>query len=261
MTKTNADNANQATSLMSDSNTLVARANQSMAQLTQSMQEINDAGEQTGKIIKTIDEIAFQPNLLALPAAVEAARAGEAGAGFAVVAEEVRNLAMRAAEAARNTANLIEGTIKKTTEGSQLVALTNQAFKEVVASSEKVAELVGEIAAASAEQAQGIEQVNKATSEMDKVTQQNAASAEESASASEELSSQAATMQDFVNDLIGLVGTDHGSGQPRGRSLEAPRGRPPAAFLPAPAPAVLQRGKARQPRAATMDDSQDFQDF
>ncbi|HAA02439.1 MAG TPA: methyl-accepting chemotaxis protein, partial [Syntrophobacteraceae bacterium] len=119
----------------------------------------------------------------ALNAAVEAARAGEAGAGFAVVADEVRNLAMRAAEAARNTADLIEGTVKKVKDGSELMARTNQEFQQVAGSAGRVADLVGEISAASSEQAQGIEQINRAVTEMDKVTQQNAANAEESAAA------------------------------------------------------------------------------
>jgi methyl-accepting chemotaxis protein len=165
--------------------------------------------EETSKIIKTIDEIAFQTNLLALNAAVEAARAGEAGAGFAVVAEEVRNLAMRSAEAAKGTANLIEGTVKKIKDGSDLVTATNKAFTEVATSASKVGELVSEIAAASNEQAQGIEQVNKAVTEMDKVTQQNAANAEESASASEEMSAQAEQMRGIVGELIAIVGA-HG---------------------------------------------------
>ncbi len=170
------------------------------------MEEISKASEETSKIIKTIDEIAFQTNLLALNAAVEAARAGEAGAGFAVVADEVRNLAMRAADAARNTAELIEGTVKKVNEGGELVATTNEAFTEVAESSSKVGELVGEIAAASNEQAEGIEQVNKAVVEMDKVVQQNAANAEESASASEEMNAQAEQMKAMVDQLVNVVG-------------------------------------------------------
>jgi methyl-accepting chemotaxis protein len=210
MTKQNADNAQHANTLMSEAKQVVGTANESMGQLTQSMTEITKASEETSKIIKTIDEIAFQTNLLALNAAVEAARAGEAGAGFAVVADEVRNLAMRAADAAKNTANLIEGTVKKVKDGSQLVGRTNQAFQQVAGSSAKAADLVAEISAASSEQAQGIGQINTAVTELDKVTQQNAANAEESASAAEEMSAQAEAMKAMVNELQSLVG---GSGK------------------------------------------------
>ena len=206
MTKRNADNAGEANSLMSEAKQVVATANDSMGRLTDSMGEITRASEETSKIIKTIDEIAFQTNLLALNAAVEAARAGEAGAGFAVVADEVRNLAMRAADAAKNTANLIEGTVKKVKDGSDLVSRTNEAFQQVAGSSSKAADLVAEIAAASNEQAQGINQINTAVTELDKVTQQNAANAEESASAAEEMSAQAETMQGMVGELVAMVG-------------------------------------------------------
>ncbi|HSM91044.1 MAG TPA: methyl-accepting chemotaxis protein [Desulfobacterales bacterium] len=206
MTRQNADNARQADDLMKETKRVVAQAKESMSQMCRSMDDITKASEDTSKIIKTIDEIAFQTNLLALNAAVEAARAGEAGAGFAVVADEVRNLAMRAADAARNTAGLIEETVKKVKGGAALMASTDHAFGQVHESANKVADLVGEIAAASGEQAQGIEQVNKAVSEMDQVTQQNAASAEESASASEEMSAQAETMRAMVNDLMAMVG-------------------------------------------------------
>ncbi len=212
MTKQNADNAAQADNLMKDANQVVIRANESMTELTKSMGGISIASEETSKIVKTIDEIAFQTNLLALNAAVEAARAGEAGAGFAVVADEVRNLAMRAAKAAKNTANLIEGTVKKVQDGSALVAKTNEAFAEVADSAAKVAQLVGEIAAASNEQSQGVNHINKAVAEMDKVVQQNAASAEESASASEEMNGQAEQMKEFVGDLVMLVRGSNGNG-------------------------------------------------
>ncbi|MBU0996344.1 MAG: MCP four helix bundle domain-containing protein [Proteobacteria bacterium] len=208
MTKQNAEHANQADNLMKEANHIVTKANASMSELTTSMKDITKASEETSKIIKTIDEIAFQTNLLALNAAVEAARAGEAGAGFAVVADEVRNLAMRAADAAKNTANLIEGTVKKINDGSNLVTSTNDAFTEVAESARKVGALVGEIAAASKEQAQGIEQVNKAVVDMDKVTQQNAANAEESASASEEMNAQASQMMGYVNEMLALIGGD-----------------------------------------------------
>jgi len=206
MTKQNAGNAGQADSLMKQANQVVQEANASMTLLTNSMQQISKASEETSKIIKTIDEVAFQTNLLALNAAVEAARAGEAGAGFAVVAEEVRNLAMRAADAARNTAGLIEDTVKKVKEGSDLVVKTNEAFSHVADSTDKVGSLVGEISAASNEQAQGIDQINKAVTEMDKVTQQTAANAEESASASEELSAQAQQMKSISNELADIIG-------------------------------------------------------
>jgi methyl-accepting chemotaxis protein len=229
MTKTNADNAAQADHLMKDAQGVVSRANAAMGELRQAMERITATSDQTAKIIKTIDEIAFQTNLLALNAAVEAARAGEAGAGFAVVAEEVRNLAMRAAEAAKSTAGLIEESIRNIKDGSDLVHTTDQAFGEVATSSAKVAELVGEIAAASSEQAQGIEQVNKATTEMDRVTQRNAANAEESASASEELSAQAQTMQGFVGDMARMVG---GAARASGE-LPSVR-RAPAPALPPP---------------------------
>jgi methyl-accepting chemotaxis protein len=161
---------------------------------------------------KTIDERAFQTNLLALNAAVEAARAGEAGAGFAVVADEVRNLAMRAADAAKNTAGLIEGTVKKIQEGSTLVVKANEAFVGVSTSTSKVGELIGEIAAASREQSQGIDQINKAMAEMDKVTQKTAATAEESASASEEMNAQAKQMKQLTDVLAGIIdGSRHGN--------------------------------------------------
>ncbi len=211
MTKQNADNASTADNLMKESKQMVERANVSMTELTKSMEHISQASDETSKIIKTIDEIAFQTNLLALNAAVEAARAGEAGAGFAVVANEVRNLAMRAAEAAKNTSALIEGTVKKVREGSELVERTNGAFAEVSRSAAKVAGLVAEIAAASSEQAQGIDQINKAVTEMDKVTQQTAANAEESASASEEMNAQAEQMKDIATGLMAIVGGDLGT--------------------------------------------------
>ena len=205
MTRQNADNANQADTLMKEANVIVDQANDAMDELTTSMEEISKASDETSKIIKTIDEIAFQTNLLALNAAVEAARAGEAGSGFAVVADEVRNLAMRAADAARNTAGLIEDTVKKIGDGSEIVTKTNDAFDQVSASTKKVADLVGEISAASNEQSQGIGQVNQAVNEMDKVVQQNAANAEESASAAEEMNAQAEQMKGMVNDLVLLV--------------------------------------------------------
>jgi methyl-accepting chemotaxis protein len=225
-TKKNAENANQADRLMKESNEVVIKANRSMGELSSAMEEISKTGEETAKIIKTIDEIAFQTNLLALNAAVEAARAGEVGAGFAVVAGEVRNLAMRAAEAARSTSHLIDGTVKRIKQGSDLVAKTGEAFSEVAKGTHKVGELVSEIAISSREQAQGIEQVNKAVDGMDKIAQRNAANAEESASTSEELSAQAVQMKDIVSAMVKLVG-ENGKRAFREELAPSPENRPP----------------------------------
>ncbi len=216
MTRQNADNARQADLLMKEASQMVQNANSSMGELKEAMEQINQASDEMAKIIKTIDEIAFQTNLLALNAAVEAARAGEAGAGFAVVADEVRNLAMRAAEAAKDTSQLIEGNIAHIRQSSDLVHTTDDAFSQVLESVQKVGELVGEIAAASGEQAQGIDQINKAATEMDQVTQQVASNAEESAAASEELASQAQALQGMVRELSALV---EGAGQAQAGNL------------------------------------------
>jgi len=269
MTKQNADNAQQANGLMGEAKQVVGTANESMGKLTESMAEIAKASEETSKIIKTIDEIAFQTNLLALNAAVEAARAGEAGAGFAVVADEVRNLAMRAADAAKNTATLIEGTVKKVKDGSELVGRTNAAFKQVAGSSAKAGDLMAEISAASSEQAQGIGQINTAVTELDKVTQQNAANAEESASAAEEMSAQAETMKGMVDELVAMVGrsgkvqkADSRSGHPAPKSA-----KPHQAISSAVNKVKFKTGSAKKsakPIAEAvipLDDDQQFSDF
>jgi methyl-accepting chemotaxis protein len=206
MTRQNAENAYQANSLMNETKGVVELASKSMGELTASMKDISQASGETAKIIKTIDEIAFQTNLLALNAAVEAARAGEAGAGFAVVADEVRSLAMRAAEAARNTADLIDATVAKVKAGSILVEKTGEAFSQVDTGTTKVKELVAEIAAASKEQAQGVDQINQAANEMNRVLQEVAASAEESASASHELKAQSGNMEHMMLELSAMVG-------------------------------------------------------
>jgi methyl-accepting chemotaxis protein len=222
MTKKSADNATHADRLMRETNQIVGRASGTMIQLTASMREISKASEETQKIIKTIDEIAFQTNLLALNAAVEAARAGEAGAGFAVVADEVRNLAMRAAESAKNTAALIEGTVKRVKTGSELVEESGKEFSEVAAMVTRSSELVGEIASASKDQAQGIEHLNEAVSEMDKVVQQNAATAEQTASASQEMTSQTEQMTDFIADLMRMVSGTEKTSFPHGKDDKQP---------------------------------------
>ena len=269
MTKQNAGNAEQADNLMKEANLVVGQANNSMNELNTSMGEISKASEDTFKIIKTIDEIAFQTNLLALNAAVEAARAGEAGAGFAVVADEVRNLAMRAADAAKNTANLIEGTVKKVKDGGDIVNRTSEAFEEVAKSTAKVGELVAEISMASNEQSRGHEQLNKAVAELDKVVQQNAANAEENASASEEMNSQAEQMKGFVGELMALATgnrngsnnghagkvTRHGMAIRKGKHLAAPSGKSGKMA------AVLPKTKEIHPEQMIPLDKDDFGDF
>ncbi|TWI68591.1 methyl-accepting chemotaxis protein [Desulfobotulus alkaliphilus] len=275
MIKQNADNAGEANALMGQTREVVNTATASMAELTGSMTDISKASDETSKIIKTIDEIAFQTNLLALNAAVEAARAGEAGAGFAVVADEVRNLAMRAAEAAKNTAELIEGTVKKVQQGSELVSRTNSAFSEVASSNIQVGQLVAEIAAASKEQAQGIEQINRAVAEMDKVVQQNAANAEESASASEEMNAQAEQMKSMVQELVAMVGGAAASARRHAYTTahyrEENQNRPAPARAQAPARQNPDRNLKRPPQTKgkeisprqviPMDDDDDFTRF
>lgn len=226
MTTVNAENANNANQIMKETELLVDRTTKSMQQLSASMKKISEASEETSKIIKTIDEISFQTNLLALNAAVEAARAGEAGAGFAVVADEVRNLAMRAAEAANNTSNMIEGTLKRVKQGSEILEHSTNEFSQMAESTLKVGDLVGKITSSSGEQALMIEQIKKAFLEMSQVVQGTAANAEESASASEELSAQAMQMRESVDDLVRVIGgrgNDHIVSEYNEEDIEEPR--------------------------------------
>ena len=279
MTRQNADNANQADALMKQSLSTITSTNTAMAEMDRSMAQIASASEQTFKIIKTIDEIAFQTNLLALNAAVEAARAGEAGAGFAVVADEVRSLAMRAKDAAKDTASLIEDTVRKVTAGKEIVTKVTAAFQEVTASSTTVGSLLGEISTASKEQALGIGQISQAITQMDSVTQQNAASSEESAAAAGELNAQAEGMIDIVMALRSLVeGQQQGAhrlqraakeGSEREhptRPARRPRAearaavRPPALAPPATA-AKRQLGATNPGAVIPMGDDDNFQDF
>ena len=206
MVKQNAGNADEAKTLADAARGAADKGSQAMTRMSGAIDDIKASSDQTAKIIKTIDEIAFQTNLLALNAAVEAARAGEAGKGFAVVAEEVRNLAQRSAQAARDTADLIEGSAKNADNGVAISKEVGTSLEEIADGSGKVNELVAEIAAACNEQAQGITQINQAVGQMDQVTQSNAANAEESASAAEELSAQAEELTNMVRQLQAIVG-------------------------------------------------------
>lgn len=199
--KQNAANANQANELSLMAKGDAVKGDGQMKEMLKAMHDINESSSNISKIIKVIDEIAFQTNILALNAAVEAARAGQYGKGFAVVAEEVRNLAQRSASAAKETTTMIEGSIEKVDAGTKIANNTAQALNEIVESIAKAAELVGQIAAASKEQANAIAQVNQAVEQVSQVIQTNSATAEESASASEELSSQAEMLKDMVNNF------------------------------------------------------------
>ncbi len=205
MTRQNADNASKTNETTISNNKLVSEGVHAMSQMTEAMNDINDKSEKVSRIVKTIEDIAFQTNLLALNAAVEAARAGEAGKGFAVVADEVRNLSQRSAQAAKDTTELITGTVESVKHGSEIASHLTTSFSSIAEGSQKVGDLINQIAAATNEQAQGVDQVNTAVAQMDKVTQQNAANSEETASASEELSAQASTWVDSIGELVGLV--------------------------------------------------------
>ena len=200
----NSDNAKEASRLAKEADEAAHTGDRKIKELTGSMARITEASEQIAKIIKTIDEIAFQTNLLALNAAVEAARAGEHGLGFAVVADEVKNLAGRSANAAKETANIIEGAIEQIKGGSQIASQANEAFGTIVARVGKTAALVEEISAAIGEQAEGMNQIATAMGQVDQITQQNAATSEEAAAAAEELNAQATALLDHVAQALGL---------------------------------------------------------
>ncbi|MDM8523644.1 methyl-accepting chemotaxis protein [Desulfococcaceae bacterium HSG8] len=205
MSQQNAENARQADDFMHEISAVIHKANQTMDKLAEFMNETSESSEETRKIIRTIDEIAFQTNLLSLNAAVEAARAGDAGTGFAVVAGEIRNLAMRSANASKNTALIIENSVKRINEEKMLVEETNKAIDEIVGSSDRIKELIAEITSTSKEQALGIEHINKAVNEIDNAVQGNAENAEKSAYSAEEMNNQAEQMKTFVRELAALV--------------------------------------------------------
>ena len=202
----NTENSRQAAEVTGNAGQKFAAANSLLDETVRSMDEIQSQSSRISKIIKTIDEIAFQTNILALNAAVEAARAGEAGMGFAVVADEVRNLAQRCAQAAKDTSALIEESIAKSADGKSKVDQVASAIRDITQDVVQVKTLVDEVHLGSQEQARGTEQIGKAISQMEQVTQRSAASAEESASAAEELSAQSETLREIAGRLTAMVG-------------------------------------------------------
>jgi len=249
MTRQNAENSQTAAALMAEVDTRVQGSNQALGDMVSSMASIQESSQKVAKIIKTIDEIAFQTNILALNAAVEAARAGEAGMGFAVVADEVRNLAQRSAQAARDTAALIEESIARAQSGNVKVDQVAAAISAITDSVTKVKGLVDEVSNASRQQSQGIDQVSQAISQMEKVTQTTAATAEESAAASEELSAQADSGMDVANRLKVLV-----DGGVAAAAAAVPSSRQSAAKPVARVLKMVSDTRSRQPVAPSAED-------
>lgn len=205
MVKQNTDNTQEAAALAKKTKMFAEESNHKMDKMMVSMEELKKSSDDIAKIIKVIDEIAFQTNILALNAAVEAARAGDAGKGFAVVAEEVRNLAQKSAQATKDTAKIIESNVSLSNQSAEMTKEVNTDLKEIDLQAQKVSDLLSEIAIASKEQAQGIEQIDKAIQQMEQVIQANATTAEESASASRELSGQAVNVKEIVYTLQEMV--------------------------------------------------------
>jgi methyl-accepting chemotaxis protein len=268
MTKRNAENAAHAKQLAAQARTSADTGATDMAQMAKAMQEIKSAGDSITKIIRTIDEIAFQTNILALNAAVEAARAGEAGLGFAVVADEVRNLAQRSAAAAKETSVKISDAIAKSERGVQLSTKVSGGLQDILSKVREVDELVGQIASASNEQSEGINQVNLAVSKMDQVTQSNAATTEQTNQSVVGLSQQAQALKEAVENLNLLVRGNHSAAPAAAEESAAPEPAPatqPAAEIPMPKPSAntdfpMPTPRAKAPAAAAKGDDM-FRDF
>jgi methyl-accepting chemotaxis protein len=256
MVRATAENAEKAKGLASEARSVAANGSRTMSEMTHAMAAIDDSSAEVAKIVKNIDEIAFQTNILALNAAVEAARAGEAGAGFAVVADEVRSLAQRSAAAAKETADKIDIAITNSRKGSECTAKVEESLAQIAAKVTSTDSLVAEIATAAREQAQGIEQINSAIAQLDKISQSNSASAEESASAAEELDAQAQTLKDQVTKLRQLVGGESPIASPP--AIPAPR------LLPKMTPAIARRRAIPMPgdsAAMAEADDDNFRNF
>jgi methyl-accepting chemotaxis protein/methyl-accepting chemotaxis protein-1 (serine sensor receptor) len=223
MSRKNTDNSRSMATLVEQSQQMFRKANGQLEEMVVSMDEINESSGKISKIIKVIDEIAFQTNILALNAAVEAARAGEAGMGFAVVADEVRSLAQRSAQAAKDTALLIEDSISKSNAGKTKVDQVATAIRGITEDSVKIKTLADEVNISSEEQTRGLDQIAKAISQMEQVTQTTAANAEESAAAAEELNAQSESLRDVVGRLNAMVG---------GAEIHEARARAPKAAKP-----------------------------
>jgi methyl-accepting chemotaxis protein/methyl-accepting chemotaxis protein-1 (serine sensor receptor) len=253
MARKNSENSHVAADLMTQSQQKFVQTNQSLEQTVVAMGEINTQSGRISKIIKVIDEIAFQTNILALNAAVEAARAGEAGMGFAVVADEVRNLAQRCAQAAKDTAALIEESIAKSNDGKVKVDQVAVAIRTITEEAAKVKTLVDEVNLGSQEQARGIEQIGRAITQMEQVTQKTAANAEEGASAAEELNAQSETLKDIVERLTAMVGggEDNGHARQTNRRATAANGKAPQRRSEsASGLAALHKAVSHQPKSA-----------